>query len=137
MAGIGQSPSYYQSGIQIREDQNYWAIFPLTIPFRDNTISWDILPGVLYDTDYGENEDTAWGFSYSTRLAVYKIIPQSSIVTEVFGVTGDVESEAQYKAGVRWKSKYLIAALTYGDGLEGNDGASIEFGIIVLTPPFF
>jgi hypothetical protein len=38
---------------------------------------------------------------------------------------------------VRWESKYVIAALTYGDGLEGNDGGGIEFGVIVLTPPYF
>jgi hypothetical protein len=137
MAGIGQSPGYYQSGTKTNDFKSYWAALPITLPFLDNTISWDIMPGVLYNREYGINEESAWGFSYSTRIAIYKIIPQSAIVAEVFGATGDAEAEAQYKAGVRWESKYVIAALTYGDGLEGNEGGGIELGFIILTVPWF
>jgi len=137
MAGIGHSPGYYQSGIKTQDFESYWAIFPITLPFLDNAISWDILPGVVYDREYGPNEESATGFSYSTRIAIYKIIPQSAIVGEVFGVSGDAAADDEYKIGVRWESKYLTAALTYGDGLEGNEGAGWEFGIVVLTVPFF
>jgi hypothetical protein len=95
------------------------------------------MPGVVYDRKFGATEETATGFSYSTRVAIYRLIPQSAIVGEVFGASGDAEADAQYKIGVRWESKYLVAALTYGDGLEGNEGGGWEFGIIVLTVPFF
>jgi len=137
MAGIGQSPYYYQAGIRVEDFKSYWASFPLTLPFLDNMISWDIMPGVLYNKEYGLNKETAWGFSYSTRVAVYKIIPQSAIVAEVFGAEGDAKADAQYKAGVRWESKYVTIALTYGDGLEGNQGGGFELGFMVYTPPYF
>ena len=135
MAGIGQSPSYYQAGIKADKFKSYWATAPITLSFADNMYSWDIMPGVMYNKQYGPN-DNVWGFSYSTRLAIYKIIPESSIVAEVFGAEGDAKADAQYKAGVRWESKYVIAAFTYGDGLEGNEGAGFEFGVMVITPPY-
>jgi hypothetical protein len=137
MGGIGQSPSYYQSGLKTRELESYWAAFPVTVPFLDNAISWDIMPGVTYNREYGETEETATGFSYSSRVVIYKIIPQSAIVGEVFGASGDAEAEDQYKIGVRWETKYVVTALTYGDGLEGNEGGGWELGIVVLTVPYF
>jgi len=136
MAGIGQSPSYYQANIKVDKFKSYWATVPITLSFKDNMYSWDIMPGVMYNHQYGPNDESTSGFSYSTRLAIYKIIPQSSIVAEVFGAAGDAEADAQYKAGVRWESKYVVAAFTYGDGLEGNDGAGFEIGIMVITPPY-
>ncbi len=137
MAGIGQAPYYYQAGIRVEDFANYWAVVPVTFPFLDNAISWDIMPGVTYNKEYGATEETAWGYSYSTRLAIYKIIPQSAIVAEVFGAVGEADQQAQYKAGVRWESKYVVIALTYGDGLEGNDGAGVELGFLIFTPSYF
>lgn len=137
MAGIGQSPGYYQAGIKTEDFESYWATFPWTVPLFDNTISWDIMPGVTYNKEYGINKVTATGLSYSTRVAIYKIIPKSSIVGEVFGVTGEAKAQPQYKVGVRYESKYLVAALSYGDGLEDNRGAGWEIGIMVFTLPWF
>ena len=37
---------------------------------------------------------------------------------------------------VRWESKYAVVALTYGDGLEGNEGAGVELGFMFLTVPY-
>jgi hypothetical protein len=71
MAGIGQSPSYYHTGTKTNDLKSYWVTLPLTLPFLDNTISWDIKPGVVYNREYGINEESAWGFSYSTRVAIY------------------------------------------------------------------
>lgn len=138
MAGIGQSPAYYQAGTKIEDFKNYWAVIPFTFPFRDNGISWDVLPGFVYNNEYGPEKKTAWGFTYSSRVAIYRIIPKSAIVGEVFGATGDAKAEAQYRAGVRWEgNKYVTVAVTYGDGLEGNKGAGFEVGVMVLTPSFF
>jgi len=136
MAGIGATPGYLQSGGVTRDFKSYWAYFPWTVSLFDNTLSWDIMPGATYNVEYGAEKDSAWGFLYSSRLAIYKVIPQSAIVVEVFGTEGDAYSEPQYKAGVRWESQYVIAALTYGAALDGSQGGGIELGIMVLTPPF-
>ncbi len=117
MAGIGPTPGYLQSGEVTRDFKNYWAYLPWTIPLFDNTLSWDIMPGATYNEEYGAEKDSAWGFLYSSRLAIYMVIPQSAIVVEVFGTEGDAYSEPQYKAGVRWESQYVIVALTYGAAL--------------------
>ena len=137
MAGIGQSPSYLQSDTITRNLESYWATFAVTVPFFDNRLSWDIMPGVLYDHEYGAGDESATGLTYSTRLALYDVIPQSAIVAEVFGTEGDIASDPQYKVGVRWESKAVIIALTYGAGFDGSDGGGIELGMIVLTPSFF
>lgn len=137
MAGIGKGPGFIESGVKIQDFRNYWVSVPVTIPFFDDKLSWDLMPGVTWNTEYGLEEESAVGFTYSTRLAIYRIVPQSAIVFEVFGAEGDAEAPAQYKAGVRWESEFVVAALTYGDGLEGNDGGGFELGFIFLTMPYF
>jgi hypothetical protein len=136
MAGIGQGPGYLESGELLGEFKNYWVSVPMTFPFFDNTLSWDLMPGGTWNIDYGPEEEHAAAFTWSSRLAIYRIVPQSALVLEVFGAEGNAEAAAQYKAGVRWESKYVIAALTYGDGLEGNEGGGLEIGFMFLTPPY-
>jgi len=136
MAGIGSTPGYLESGAVTRDFKSYWAYAPWTIPFFDNSISWDIMPGVSFNQEYGAQDEEAWGFLYSTRVAVYKIIPQSAIVAEIFGAEGDAEAKPEYKAGVRWESEYVVVALTYGGKLNGDDGAGLELGFIFLTPSY-
>jgi hypothetical protein len=60
------------------------------------------MPGALVDLDYGNNKETAWGFTYSTRIAVYKVIPQTAIVAEVYGTEGKAYSKPECKVGLRW-----------------------------------
>lgn len=136
MAGIGQAPGYQESGQLIGEFKSYWVSVPVTLSFFDNTLSWDLMPGGTWNTNYGSQEEHAAAFTWSSRLAIYKVVPQSAIVLEVFGAEGEAEAAVQYKAGVRWESKYVVAALTYGDGLEGNEGGGLELGFMFLTPPF-
>jgi len=137
MAGVGQGPGFIESGIKTQDFRNYWVSVPVTFPFFDNKLSWDIMPGGTWNREYGPEKTTAAGFTYSSRMAVYGIVPQSAIVFEVFGAEGDAKAPAQYKAGVRWESKFVVAALTYGDGLEGNDGGGIELGLMFFTLPYF
>jgi len=136
MAGVGQSPGYDQSGIKTEDFKSYWACVPITFPFFNNTISWDVMPGFSFNREYGINKDTATGFTYSSRVAVYKIIPKSSIVGEVFGATGEARADAEYKVGVRFETKPVIVALTYGGGLQGNRGGGLEFGIMLFGTPW-
>lgn len=136
MGGTGVNPGYLTAGERTNDFKSYWVALPVTLPFMDNTISWDIMPGWMLNQEQGPLKEDASGFTWSTRVAVYKVIPQSAIVAEVFGAEGDVHSESQYKAGVRWESQYVVAALTYGGGLDGSEGAGFEFGIMILSPQF-
>ena len=135
--GYGVSPSYYDRTELLARHTNFWTAVAATIPFFDNMISWDIMPGGMVDFDYGNNKKTAWGFTYSTRIAVYKIIPQSAIVGEIYGTTGELHSEAEYRIGIRWEpNNTVIPAITYGTGVEGSPGPGFEIGVMIFSPPF-
>lgn len=138
MAGTGVVPGYFQKGTLLPDSKSYWFTVPVTFPFFENTISWDIMPGMTYNKLEGLNVDTDYksGFTYSSRVAFYKIIPQSSVVAEVFGTEGEAYSAPQYKVGVRWESKNVIVALTYGDCFEDVYGAGFEIGVMILSPEF-
>jgi hypothetical protein len=138
MAGTGVVPGYFQQGTVIPDSKSYWVSVPITFPFFDNTLSWDIMPGVTYNKLDDENISTGYdsGFTYSSRLAIYKVIPQSAIVGEVFGTEGQAYSDPKYRVGVRWESKHVIAAFTYGDTFDAGLGAGFEFGVMILSPQF-
>ena len=51
-------------------------------------MTWDLLPGFLVTLNQDNEDDTAWGMTCSSRLAIYDIISQSAIVAEVFGGAG-------------------------------------------------
>lgn len=136
--GMGQSPGYFNGENEYSQmRKNYWTAVPITIPLFNNTLSWDIMPGALVDFDYENNKKTAWGFSYSTRLAIYKVIPKTAIVGEIFGTEGDAYSKPEYKAGFRFEpNDYIIPAITYGACLDGSKGAGFEAGIMIFTSAF-
>ena len=135
--GYGQAPGYYNQSQFLDRHTNIWTAVPITIPFFDNMISWDLMPGGMVDFDYGNNKKTAWGFSYSTRLAIYKIIPQSAIVGEYYGTAGELYSEPEYKVGIRWEpNDTVIPAITYGSAIDGLSGPGFEIGVVIFTPRF-
>jgi hypothetical protein len=95
------------------------------------------MPGALVDLDYGNNKETAWGFTYSTRVAVYKVIPQTAIVAEFYGTEGKAYSKPEYKVGLRWEpNSYIIPAITYGGCFDGSPGAGFEIGVVIFSPQF-
>lgn len=135
--GIGKSPGYYTQNGYSALHKNYWTAIPVTIPFFNNTISWDIMPGALVDFDYGNNKETAWGFTYSTRVAVNKVIPKTAIVAELYGTEGKAYSKPEYKVGLRWEpNSYIVPAISYGACFDGSSGAGFEIGVIIFTPQF-
>lgn len=134
--GTGVNPGYLQAGTVTTSFKSYWFYAAATFPFFDNTLSWDILPGALLNLDYGADQEKAWGFTYSSRLAIYKVIPESAIVGEIFGTEGQAYSKPQYRVGIRWESKTIVAALSYGAALDGTRGAGVELGVMIFTPPF-
>jgi hypothetical protein len=135
--GVGKSPGFYTQDGYSALHKNYWTALPVTIPFLNNMFSWDIMPGAMVDFDYGNNKETAFGFTWSTRLAVYKIIPKTAIVGELYGSEGDAYSKPEYKVGLRWEpNDFIIPAITYGACLDGSKGAGFEIGLVIFTPQF-
>jgi hypothetical protein len=135
--GLGRSPGFYTQGDYTALHRNYWTALPLTIPFFKGAVSWDIMPGALVDLDYGNNKETAWGFTYGTRVAIYKIIPKTAIVGELYGTSGEAYSAPEYKVGLRWEpNDYIVPAVSYGAQLDGSKGAGFEIGVIIFSPQF-
>ena len=137
-AGTGMFPGYFDGEDRTKDAfKTFWTNVPITFPFLDNKISWDIMPGASMTKNYGEPESTAWAFTYATRLAWYPFRPDVAIVAEVFGAEGEAEAIPEYKAGVRWEpSPYAVFAITFGQEFNGDNGAGLEFGIMLFTPPF-
>lgn len=135
--GVGRSPGFFTLQEYSPLEKNYWTAVPLTIPLFKETLFWDIMPGALVDFEYGDTRTTAWGFTYSTRLAIYKVIPETAIVGEVFGTEGDAYSQPEYRAGLRWEpNSWIAVAATYGAALTGNRASGFEIGIMIFTPQF-
>ncbi len=133
MGGTGVYPGYLAEGEVTNTFKSWWANGIYTIPFRDGAITWDLLPGFLVNLDKDQTGKNAWGMTYSTRVAVYKIIPHSAIVAEVFGATGEAYAEPTFRIGVRWESPRVIVAATYGNSFHGAGWPRFELGAMFLT----
>lgn len=117
--------------------KTFWMNTPCTIPFFNNKLSWDLMPGASVTRKYGPENHSAWAFTYSTRLGWYPFDPRWSFVGEVFGSMGETSSPAEYKLGLRWEpSQYGVFAFTYGQEFVGSNGAGFEIGVMLFTPPF-
>jgi hypothetical protein len=109
----------------------------VTLPLFDNKLSWDIMPGASVTKAYGDIESTEGAFTYATRMAWYPTSPELSLVGEVFGAEGAAESKPEYRVGLRWEpSPYSVFALSYDDEFHGENGAGVEFGVMLFTPSF-
>jgi len=133
--GTGIDPSHLAAGTVTNNFQSWFVNTSYTASFRDGAVTWDLLPGVMVNLDEDQHGETAWGMTWCSRAAVYKIIPQSAIVGEVFGTTGEAYAEPTYRIGVRWESPRVIVAATYGDTFSGTGSPRLELGVIVLTNP--
>jgi hypothetical protein len=137
-AGTGMRPGTINGENRDKDAfQSYWINFPCTVPFFNNKVSWDLMPGASVTKNYGATETTAWGFTYSTRLAWYPFDPRWSAVGEVFGTEGENKAIPEYRLGIRWEpSQHAVFALSYGKEFNGTQGAGFEFGIMLFSPPF-
>lgn len=137
-AGTGLDPGYLGSVGLEDAFQTYWANAPVTFPFFKNKLSWDVMPGLSYTKDYETEGNAAWALTYSTRLGWYPAGPKLALVGEIFGGVGEVKTIPEYKAGLRYEpNPYATFALTYGQEFNGDNGAGIEVGMMLFTPPFF
>jgi len=135
--GFGRSPGYYADTEYTELHKNIWMAIPITIPLFKNMITWDIMPGAMVDFNPRDGDQTAWGFTWSTRMGIYKIIPKTAIVLEAYGTEGQAYSKPEYKIGLRWEpNDFIIPAITYGSQLPGGYGAGFEIGVVIFSPQF-
>lgn len=137
LAGTGLFPEHQEHGEIANATESWWAMGTATYAFFDNNVLLDVLPGVAVNLDHGDDDDTAWGFTYISRVAWYGVVPQSAIVAEVYGTAGEAEADPEYRVGVRWESPKVVTALTYSGAFDGSGGAGFELGIIYFTEPRF
>jgi len=138
-AGVGMKPEYVLEGVAYQAgSQTLWMNAPITLPFFDNRLSWELMPGGSATLSYPHDRDVAWAFTYSTRLAWYPFSPKLALVGEAFGAVGQAVVSPDYKAGLRWEPDvYTNIGLTYGGRFDGKQGAGVEIGIMLFSPPFF
>jgi uncharacterized membrane protein HdeD (DUF308 family) len=137
MFGTGLFPGHLAENQVTRAFENYWANAIATYGWNDDQFLLDIMPGVLYNDDLDGTGEGAWGFTWSSRLAIYDIIPETAIVGEVFGTEGDAESPATYRFGLRYETEKWILSATYSDAFDGSQGAGFELGLMYFTEPRF
>ncbi len=136
-AGTGLDPGYLDEVGLKDAFQTYWMNAPITIALWNNKVSWDIMPGASVTVNHGRDEKPMGSFTYSTRAAWYAFGPTAAIVGEVYGAEGAATAIPEYRIGLRWEpSQYVVLALTYDDEFNGRNGAGVEFGAMLFTPPF-
>jgi hypothetical protein len=136
--GTGLEPGYLTPDVGLKDAfQTYWMNAPVTLPFFNNRVSVDLMPGASVTHNYNSTESDAASFTYATRLAWYPVDMTWSLVGEVYGAEGQATAIPEYRAGVRWEpNQYAVFALTFDDEFHGSNGAGVEFGIMLFTPPF-
>jgi hypothetical protein len=135
--GTGVNPDYLDQGVVTQAFDSYFSTLTATYGWNNDRVLLDVMPGFTVNLDQGDTGEDAWGFTYTSRLAIYDVIPQSAIVTEVFGTAGEAYAPPSYRAGVRWEGKKWIWAATYSDAFDGSGGAGFEIGFIYFTEPRF
>ena len=138
-AGTGLDPGYLDASNRLNDAfRTYWMNAPLTLPFLENALSLDLMPGASVTRDIGPNETTGGAFTYATRLAWYPRGPLWSLVGEVVGAEGKGTAPAEYRVGLRWEpDPHAVFAFTYDHEFNGDNGAGFELGMMVFSPPFF
>jgi hypothetical protein len=135
--GTGVFPGHREQGEKMQAFDSWYAAGIATYAFADDKVLLDLSPGVVANLDQGPSSETAWGFTYTARLAVYGVLPRAALVGEAFGTAGDAESEPSYRLGLRWESPRWVVAATYSDAFDGSSGAGFELGFMYFTDPRF
>ena len=139
-AGTGLEPGYLEPDNSLHDAfRTYWANAPATVPFFNNKLSWDLMPGfsATRKLNTNANSGTTWAFTYATRLAWYPISPKWSAVGEVLGAEGQGTSKPEYRVGPRWEpNQHIVIAITYDQEFRGTNGAKWEGGVMLFSPQF-
>lgn len=131
--GTGIDPSHLEAGTRTDTFRSWFANTSYTFAFLGGDVTWDVIPGVTLNLDKDQDNEAAWGMTWVSRAAAYKLIPQSAIVGEVFGTIGEAYADPSYRVGVRWESSRVVVAGTYGNSFSGSGSPRFEIGAFVLT----
>ena len=137
MFGTGLSPDHLENDTVTQAFRSYWANGIFTYAFNDDRVTLDLLPGALVNLDEEQSGETAWGFTYASRLAIANVLPSTSFVAEAFGTAGEAYADPSYRVGLRWESPKLIVTGTYSDAFNGDGGAGFEIGFMYFGEPRF
>jgi len=134
--GTGDNPGYLEKDRVTKSFKTFFVTPQLTLPLFGSAVSWDLNPGVQLARDQGEDAERSWTFTYSTRAAVYGLVPESAVVAEVYGAAG--ATEPQYRVGVRWEgaSDIIVPAVSWSQGFDGSASGGFEVGFTMFTPRF-
>jgi hypothetical protein len=137
-AGKGLDPGYLDGNDRVvSASETYWTNAPVTLPFFNNKLSCDLMPGASWTLKHGGEKETVTSFTYSTRLAYYPFNPIWAAVGEIFGSATKLSSHPEYRTGIRYEpNQYVNLAFTYGAKLDGSRGAGWEIGAMLFSPPF-
>ena len=137
LAGTGLFPEHLEKDEVTNAFRTWWATGVGTYGFLDDRLLLDILPGVAVNLDKEQSNNSTWSFTYTSRVAIYDVVPKSTVVAEVFGATGEGYAKPTYRLGLRWESPKWVAALTFSEAFDGSAAAGLEFGIMYFTDPRF
>jgi hypothetical protein len=134
--GTGNNPGHLAQNRVSESFRTFFVTPQFSLPLFSGAVSWDLNPGVQLATDQGPAQESQWSFTYSTRVAVYGLVPESAVVGEVYG-TVDV-TEPQYRVGVRWEgaTDVIVPAVTWSQGFDGSRSGGFELGFTMFTPRF-
>ncbi len=135
--GTGLYPEHLERGTVASAFRTWWGTATATFALFGNHVLLDVLPGALVNFDESQSGQVAWGFTYTSRVAAYGVIPHSALVGEVFGTAGEASADPAFRFGVRWESQSLIIAGTYASTFSGQEFAGFEIGAMYFTPPIF
>ena len=138
VAGTGNWPDHIVQGSVASAGESYWANLTATYALFDDRWLLDLLPGFTLNLDNDRQNETAWGFTWASRSAIYGVIPKTAIMAEVFGTAGEAFVEPSYRAGLRFEpnDKFTLT-LTYTDAFDGSSGGGVELGAFYFTEPRF
>lgn len=138
-AGTGLDPGILDAENRLENAfRTFWMNAPGTLPLLDNTLSWDLTPGISLSKDLASAEPGTWVFTYVTRMAWYPKGPAWSLVGEVLGAEGEGAAKPEYRVGFRWEpNPRAVFALTYDEEFRGGGGAGWEIGLMLFSPSFF
>lgn len=138
--GTGMDPGLLDEANRLENAlKTYWTNAPVTLPFFNNKVSLDIMPGASVSFDLGDESGESWAFTYTTRLAWYPTLPTWCLVGEIVGAEGEGTAPPEYRVGLRLEpTPHAVFALTYDEEFEGGaSGAGWEIGMMLFSPPFF
>ena len=131
-AGVGMNPSYVLEGVVYKTgSQTFWMNAPITLPLRQPAVVGPHA-GRERDPELPARRRGGLGLHLLQPPRLVPGQPEARRVGEVFGSAGQAVVSPDYRAGIRWEPDVRTnIALTYAGKFDGDQGAGIEFGMVL------